>query len=70
MFSLGARMFLSQKCHVETPREDEMGRVKGSGGGGGEREGELRVFFSLPSPSPSFNLAPTLRVALPNLPLS
>ena len=47
-----------------------MGQVKGSGEGGGEREGELRVFFSLPFPSPSFTLAPTLRVALPNLPLS
>ena len=28
-------------------------------------EGELRVFFSLPSPSPPLTLAPTLRVALP-----
>ena len=38
-----------RKCHVETSRrEEEMGRVKGSGEGAGR---EKRVFF-LPSPSP------------------
>jgi len=57
--------FSHESVMLNSKREDEMGRVKGSRRGGGEREGELRVFFSLPSPSPTFTLAPTLRVALP-----
>ena len=56
------RAICSRKRHVETSRrEEEMGRVKGSG------EGAPRP------PFPSFALAPTVRVTistLPNLPLS
>ena len=71
------RAIYSRKCHVETSRrEEEMGRVKGSGEGKGREKGKRRIFF-LPSPAPppfpSFAIAPTVRVTistLPNLPLS
>ena len=65
----------SRKRHVETSRrEEEMGRVKGSGEGAGREKRKKSIFFSPPpSPFPSFALAPTVRVTistLPNLPLS
>ena len=66
------RAICSRNRHVETSRrEEEMGRVKGSGEGAG-REKEKNAFPS-PPPFPSFALAPTVRVTistLPNLPLS
>ena len=65
------RAICSRKRHVETSRrEEEMGRVKGSGEGAGRES----IFFSPPPPPfPSFALAPTVRVTistLPYLPLS
>ena len=65
-FLRARKCFCSRKRHVETSRrEEEMGRVKGSGKGVG-REKRKTSF-------PSFALTPTLRVTistLPNLPLS
>ena len=48
------RAICSRKCHVETSRrEEEIGRVKGSGEGKGREKGKRRIFFSpLPCPSP------------------
>ena len=64
------RAICSRKRHVETSRrEEEMGRVKGSGEGAGRES----IFLPSPSPFPSLALAPTVRVTistLPYLPLS
>ena len=50
------RAICSRKRHVETSRrEEEMGRVKGSGEGAGR-------FSPPPPPFPSFALAPTVKV--------
>ena len=64
------RAICSRKRDVETSRrEEEIGRVKGSGEGVGRE-----YFFSPPPPPfPFFALAPTVKVTtstLPNLPLS
>ena len=69
------RAVCSRKRHVETSRrEEEIGRVKGSGEGAGREKRILEYFFSPPPPPfPSFALTPTIRVTistLPNLPLS
>ena len=69
------RAICSRKRHVETSRrEEEMGRVKGSGEGAGREKRKRRIFLSPPPPPfPSFALASTVRVTistLPNLPLS
>ena len=66
--SLQYEWFCSRKRHVETPEERrKWGESRGAGRGQGER------FLSSPPPrSPSFALAPTLRVTistLPSLPL-
>ena len=53
------RAICSRRRHVETSRrEEEMGRVKGSGEGGG---GRVFFFSPPPPPFPSFALAPTVR---------
>ena len=59
------RAICSRKRHVETSRrEEEMGRVKGSGEGAGRES----IFFSPPPPPfPSFALAPTVRVTISTL---
>ena len=66
-FLRARKCFCSRKRHVETSRrEEEMGRVKGSGEGVGREKRK--------PPFPSFALAPTLWVTitstLPNLKLS
>ena len=69
-FSLGVRMFLLAKMHVETPEERRKWDESKEVGEGVERE-KRKHFCPLPSPFPCFALAPALRVAtftLPNLP--